>query len=59
MRNLNDLATEVSRRADTAGLHVSAAEVKRVLSTTFTVLAQQPASVVLGLLSKWLTKKVR
>jgi hypothetical protein len=45
--NLNDLYTEVSRRADTCGTHINVAEVSRVCAMLFTVLSDKTTEDVL------------
>lgn len=49
INNLNDLYSEIARRADTPTQHIGVDEVSRVSSKLFQVLAELPAEQVLQL----------
>ena len=53
---LKELYDEVARRADTPKLKVTAADVSRVISQMFGVLAEQETDEALALLAKGLAK---
>ena len=53
---LNDIYNEVAKRADTAGLHINAAETKRVLACFFDVLVDHPPAVAFDLVAKGLKR---
>jgi hypothetical protein len=54
--NLNDFYNEVSRRADTEGLQINAAETKRVLACFFDVLQDYPPPIAMDLIAKGLKR---
>ena len=54
--NLNDFYNEVSRRADTEGLQINAAETKRVVACFFDVLQDYPPPIAMDLIAKGLKR---
>jgi len=52
INNLNDLYSEVSRRADTAGTQINVAEVSRSNSLLFLVLSELPIEQALTLVAR-------
>jgi hypothetical protein len=54
--NLNDLANAVASKADTKGTAITVAEVKRVQSLLFGVLAKLPAAEAMALIARGLAR---
>lgn len=56
MKSLRELATQVSRKADTEGTQISVAEVSRVQAVLFKILSELPTEEAFALVGKGIAK---